>query len=222
MIQQSTLTFLEELKENNYKEWFHEHKALYQRARENFLDLTHQLIEQIGEFDEGVLTSNLEPKRCIMRINRDIRFSKDKTPYKTNFFCTIKKGGKKSPYGGYYLSISPNESFIGAGAYMPEKPVLDKIRLHLAQSYDSWLALIQNKDFLKHYPEGVKASGKLTRPPKGYEKDDPAIQYLKFKGFYTQKFLTSQALSSQNMVQEVEKAFRAVHPLVTFLNEGID
>ena len=222
MIQQSTLSFLEELKENNYKEWFHEHKADYQGARENFLEVSHNLIQRLGEFDEGILTSNLEAKRCILRINRDIRFSKDKTPYKTNFFSSIKKGGRKSPYGGYYLSISPTESFIGAGMYMPEKPVLDKIREHLAQSYETWLELIEEKTFKKYYPEGVKASGKLKRPPKGYEKDDPAIEYLKFKGFYTQKFLTSKELTSPQLMEEIVAALKAVEPMVAFLNEGVD
>ena len=122
MINQNTLDFLKKLEKNNNKEWFHSHKAEYQEARGNFLEVTQRLINEIGQFDEEIKYSELESKKCVMRINRDIRFSKDKSPYKTNFFAFINPGGKKNPTAGYYFSLKPGgESFIGGGVYMMEK-----------------------------------------------------------------------------------------------------
>ena len=221
MIDPNTLQFLTDLKANNVKEWFHEHKDAYQTARTNFLDVVGQVIEGIGEFDEYVLTSSLEPKRCIMRINRDIRFSKDKTPYKTNFFASIKREGKKSPFGGYYMSIDPNVSFVGGGMYMPDSGVLKQVRRRISEYYPQWQEVLSESSFQTHFPEGVKPSGELQRPPQGFSKEDPAIDYLKFKGFYTQRFFNHKEVSHPDFVPSVLDSFRSLRPFISFLNEGV-
>jgi uncharacterized protein (TIGR02453 family) len=220
MIHNHTLSFLRELKANNSKEWFHDHKHDYQEARENFLEVVNQLIQSISSFDEGIAASHLDPRKCVMRINRDIRFSPDKTPYKSNFFAFMNKDGKKSPYGGYYLSITPEESFQGGGIYMPESSVLAKIRQEIDYNYAEWENIVQDADLKKYYGE-VKPSGKLSRPPKGYDKSNPSVEWLKFKGFYTQQFLSDAKLKEDNTLQGIVFSYKAVKPLVEFLNKSI-
>jgi uncharacterized protein (TIGR02453 family) len=221
MIAKSTIVFLKNLRENNHKEWFDDHKKDYQQARTNFLDFVNQLIMGIAEFDREIAQSNLDPKKTIMRINRDIRFSKDKTPYKTNFFTFINKAGKKSPFGGYYFSLSPEDSFYGGGIYMPENSILNKIRQEIDYQLNEWKGIVDHPDLTRHFGE-VKASGKLSRPPKGYDKENPAIEWIKYKGYYTQKMLQEPELLDPQLLPGTLEAYRSVKPLVDFINRGIE
>ncbi len=126
MIKKQTIQFLITLRENNHKDWFDAHKSDYKAAHQNFLDFTQVLIDSLSQIDGGIQGSLLEPKKCVMRIYRDVRFSKDKTPYKSNFFAFMNKGGKKSPTAGYYFNLEPGASFFGGGIYMPESaPMTD-------------------------------------------------------------------------------------------------
>jgi uncharacterized protein (TIGR02453 family) len=222
MIDKATIIFLKELKAHNSKEWFHANKEKYQLAKNNFLEVTEWLIAQIGAFDDAVRQSGLEAKQCIMRINRDIRFSKDKSPYKTNFFAYINRGGKKSPFAGYYLSIGANESFLGGGNYMPDKNILDKIRQEIDYNFEEFSDIIHNESFVSSYPKGLQSHEQLSRPPKGYEKENPAIEFLKYKGFYTQQFLSDLDLSYKRIEEKIVGQFKAVKPLVAFLNRAIE
>ena len=221
MIHKETLTFLAGLKANNHKDWFEANRKTYQEARNNFLEVTDQLIQTISTFDEDIAQSQLDPKKCIMRINRDIRFSADKSPYKSNFFAFINKEGKKSPYGGYYFSVDPEESFQGGGVYMPESSFLSRIRQEIDFNFQEWDGIVTRKPLIDHYQE-VKASGKLVRPPKGYEKDNPAIEWIKYKGFYTQKMLSEEELLSADLIKNSSEAFKAIKPMVDFINRSMD
>ena len=221
MITSATLAFLTNLKANNTKAWFDEHNKEYRKAQDDFLDTIVTLLASIASFDADIAGSYLDPKSCIMRLNRDIRFSKDKTPYKTNFFAFINKGGRKSPYAGYYLHIEPGASFIGGGIYMPESVVLEQIRREIDNSYKEWNSIVERKDLIFFFPEGVRASGKLVRPPKVYESDNPAIDYLKFKGYYTQRFLGDKEITDSNFVSSLTETFISVKPLIDFLNRSI-
>ena len=222
MITDATLVFLQELKANNDRVWFTEHKSEYQHAYGEMLDTVVQLLVAISGFDRQIAMSGLDPKSRIMRINRDIRFSKDKSPYKTNFFAFINKGGRKSPWGGYYLHLEPGKTFAGGGIYMPEAAVLELTRREIDTHFAEWQTIIANdKEFSLHFPEGVLPSGKLVRPPKGYESTNPAIEYLKFKGYYTQRFFADDEVTDPGFVAEVARSFQAVNPLVQFLNRAL-
>ena len=221
MITKETLAFLRELKANNDRNWFGEHKEEYQQAYGDMLETVVQLFVAISAFDGDIAAANLDPKSCLMRINRDIRFSKEKSPYKTNFFAFITKAGRKSPWGGYYLHLEPGSSFAGGGIYMPEPPVLEQTRREIAAHFGEWQSIIVEKTFTVQFPEGVLPSGKLVKPPKGYETTHPAIEYLKFKGYYTQRFFADDEVTAPEFVAEVAKTFRAVHPLVRFLNRAV-
>ena len=221
MISENTLAFLRELKANNERAWFMEHKGEYQHAYGEMLGTVIQLLVAISAFDQDIVASHLDPKSCIMRINRDIRFSKEKSPYKTNFFAFINKGGRKSPWGGYYIHLEPDATFAGGGIYMPEPVVLEQTRREIDGHFEEWQSIVMVREFAAQFPEGVLPSGKLQRPPKGYESTNPAIEYLKFKGYYTQRFFADSEVTAPGFVEEVAKSFLAVNPLVQFLNRAV-
>jgi uncharacterized protein (TIGR02453 family) len=221
MITDTTLAFLRELKGNNERIWFTEHKSEYQQAYGEMLDTVLQLLVAISGFDQGIALSGLDPKSCMMRINRDIRFSKDKSPYKTNFFAFISKGGRKGPFGGYYLHIEPGATFAGGGIYMPEAAVLEQLRREIDAHFGEWQSIIAQQEFSSHFPAGLLPSGRLIRPPKGYDSTNPAIEYLKFKGYYTQRFFTDDEVTNPGFVAELAKTCSVVSPLVHFLNGAL-
>ena len=221
MITDATLAFLRYLKRNKNRLWFGEHKSEYLQAYGEMLETVVQLLAAITTFDSDIAASHLDPKSCIMRINRDIRFSKDKSPYKTNVFAFINKGGKKSPRGGYYLHLEPGGSFAGGGIYMPGPAVLEQTRREIDAHFGEWQRIIAEKMFTSQFPEGVLPSGTLVRPPKGYESTNPAVEYLKFKGYYTQRFFSDDEVTDPGFVAEIVQTFRAITPLVHFLNRAL-
>jgi uncharacterized protein (TIGR02453 family) len=222
MITNQTLDFLSGLKENNNREWFLLHHSEYEAAKEEFLDTVVGLLNSISEFDPVIARSHLAPESCIMRIFRDVRFSRDKTPYKPGFFAFICKDGRKSPNAGYYLHVEPGASFAGGGLYMPEPKVLEKTRSAINLHFDEWLSIVNEKKLLGQFAEGVKPSGATKRPPKGYDDSNPAIEYLKYKGYYTQRFFTDKEVSSPGFVASLSDSFKVVMPMVGFLNNSIN
>jgi uncharacterized protein (TIGR02453 family) len=222
MITTDTLHFLRELSEHNNKKWFDEQRHRYQQASGEVLAVVGELLDRLGGIDPGIESSHLEPARCVMRINRDIRFSKDKTPYKTNFFAFMNKGGKKSPSAGYYINIQPAASFYGGGIYMPETAVLTKIRQRLDQRFDEFRKIIEQQDFRTMFPDSVQPSGELKNPPRGFAKDSKALAYLKYKGYFTQRFATDEELTAPHYVDIIVSSYAAVQPLVDFINRAID
>lgn len=219
MIYPDTFNFLLDLKEHNTKEWFDENRSRYKAARENVIKTTDLLLEGISEFDpdlRGVL-----PKECLFRINRDVRFSKNKDPYKTNFGVSIAKGGKKSGYSGYYLNIDPVECFVGGGFYMPPSPTLKKIREHIDLHGEKLEAILADKKFREVYGELSEAPS-LKTAPKGFPKDHPHVELLRLKSFTAITPVSVDVLTSENMVKTCVQSFAALMPLVHFLNEGMD
>ena len=221
MIQKSTLDFLKNLKENNEKEWFDANRSAYDDARNDFLDLTQKLINGISEFDAQVADAHLDPKKCIMRLNRDIRFSKDKTPYKTNFFAFINSGGKKSNRAGYYFQLMPGSSFAGGGVYRPATPDLKKFRQEIDHNFKEWKGIVEGESFKKAFSEGIETPETLVRTPRGFADDSPALEYLKMKGYYTKNDLSDAQMKSKDTVSGVLDTCRAVKPLVDFLNRAL-
>ena len=222
MLQASTLNFLKDLKINNHKEWFDANRKKYEAAKDDFAALVKAVIEAHGKKDESIAA--LTPKDCMFRINRDVRFSKDKSPYKTNFGASINSGGKKSTLAGYYFHCEPGstESFVGGGLWMPEADQLKKIRQEIDYSFDAFKTIINEKKFTDVYKklyEGEDA--KLSREPKGYEKDNPAIEYIKLKSFIATHPLNDADLTSKDLVKKITTAFEALQPLVVFLNHGL-
>ncbi len=220
MLQPSTLKFLKDLKKNNTKPWFDQHRQQYETAKTDFQSLVADLITSIARFDPPV--GNLMVKECLFRINRDVRFSKDKSPYKSHMAGYFNKGGKKSTGAGYYLHIEPGRIFAAGGMWMPLPPGLVKIRQEIDYSFVEWKRLTGNANFKKIFTEGVKSDTVLLRPPKGYDESNPALEYLKMKSFIISRPFTDSEVQHKTFIKELAKTFQAMKPLIGFLNMAIE
>ena len=219
MINPNTLEYLKNLKRNNNKGWFEEHRPLFEEARNDFASFVEAMIINIGSFDAAI--APLQVKECVFRINRDVRFSKDKTPYKVNMAASFSAGGKKATVAGYYFHLEPGRSFAGGGFYTPQPEQLVKIRQEIDYNFSDWTKIIREKAFQRHFANGIEGNGSLVRPPKGYEESNPAIEYLKMKGFIVTEAFSDVDLMNENAVAKVGASFKAMKPLIDFLNTAI-
>ena len=215
MIKESTMRFLQDLAENNNKPWFDENRLRYDDAKEDVIRQVNDIIKMLSAVDSGyeVLTA----RDCLFRINRDVRFSNDKRPYKTNIGAYINKGGKKSGTPGYYLHIEPGKSFAAAGVWMPEKDALASIRQEIDYNFPAFKKILATASFKSTFPEGFSSNEKLQRPPKNYDESNPAIEYIKQKSFVVTTPLTDKELTSATFNKKIEKIFKAAAPLNAFL-----
>lgn len=194
------------------------HKDDYQQARQTFITLINELLDDIKQFDPEIAT--LTAKDCIFRINRDIRFSKNKAPYKNNFGASIAEGGKKSANAGYYLHLQPgDESFIGGGLYMPPGEHLKKIRQEIDYNAPELLKVVSDKTFKKYF--GAVQGEKLARAPKGYQPDHPNIEFLKLKSYVVLHKLSDEEIKSGDLRQNLAGKCRAMKPFLDFLNVAV-
>lgn len=210
--------FLQELSENNNREWFQKNKKRYDESRGKALFIIDVLINEIRKFDSDVPL--LEPKDCLFRIFRDVRFSNDKSPYKTNFGSFIAKGGRKSIYAGYYFHIEPDGSFVGGGVYMPEAEPLKAIREAISENGDEFSGLINNPEFKKVFPEMM--DDKLKTAPKGYSPDNEFIDLLRYKSFAFSSRITREEILSENYIEQLIRSFKILHPVNRFLNDALE
>jgi uncharacterized protein (TIGR02453 family) len=215
MIQATTIKFLKDLKKNNNRAWFEEHRRQYENVKADFLLLVEQLITAIATFDKPI--GNQEAKNCTFRINRDVRFSKNKDPYKSNIAAYFNKDGKKGIGAGYYLHIEPGRSFAAGGIWMPEPAVLAGIRQEIDYSFKEWKNIISDKSFKKNFAEGIQGDS-LTRPPKGYDENNPAIEFIKKKSFIVSRSFTDAEVQSKSFVKDVAGTFKTMKPMIGFLN----
>jgi len=222
MLQAATIRFLKDLKQNNYKEWFDANRDRYDAARDDFAGLVKKIIDMHGKKDESIAA--LTPKDCMFCINRDIRFSKDKTPYKTNFGASMNRGGKKSIYAGYYLHCEAGEeSFVGGGLWMPEAEDLKKVRQEIDYAFDEFKGILTSKKFIATYKELYRGEDSvLSREPKGYEKDNPAIEYIKFKSFVAMQPLTEADFTSKDLLKKIGAAYETLQPMIEFINRSFE
>lgn len=195
-------------------------RALYHNASAEFQVFINVIIGHISKFDPTI--AHLEAKQCMFRINRDIRFSKNKAPYKTNFGAYICCKGKKGGAAGYYVHIEPGNSFIAAGIWMPEPPLLAQIRQEIDYQYADFKKLMKAKTFSNYFPSGLDNSDKLSRPPKGYEPDNPAIEVIKLKNFVVMKSFSNEEVCEKDFTTHVGKAFKSAYPFIGFLNVVVE
>ncbi len=219
MIHTETIQFLKALKKNNSKEWFDLNRKSYEHAKENYLDFVGEILGRMKKIDTSL--TDLEPKQCVFRINRDVRFSKNKDPYKTNMGASFSKGGKKIQCAGYYFHLEPGASFIGGGFWMPMVPELNKIRQEIDYNVEAFNKIINKKKF-KDIFGSLSESEKLSRPPKGYEAENLAIELLKLKSFIVMTAVKDTEITSKELANKVVDHFETMMPLVDFLNKAID
>lgn len=215
-INKTTLEFLNGLKHNNSREWFLKNQADYKEAKNNFESFVQDIINELTGFDP--ILKGLEVKNCVYRINRDIRFSNDKTLYKSHMGAFIVRGGKKNgdKFAGYYFHIEPGQSITAGGAYMPPSPWLSAIRENIDEEPDKFLKIISEKSFIKYF--GELEGEKLKSAPKGYKADHPLIDYLKFKSYLVTNSATDKEVLDKGYINHVIEVFKAMKPLNDFLS----
>ncbi|OWK97903.1 TIGR02453 family protein [Kaistella haifensis DSM 19056] len=213
-IEASTLHFLKNLSKNNNREWFTENKDQYIAAHQNVLNMVENLIEKIGAFDEEIM--KIDAKKSLYRIYRDVRFSKDKSPYKTNFGAGLGMG-KGNKISGYYLHIEPGKSFLAGGVYQPEPSVLKEIRKEISMNAKEFQEILQQDDFRNNF-RGLSVEGKLQRVPNGFDKDDPMAEFLKLKNLIVVHPISDDALMQENATKNMAKIFQSMKPLNDFLS----
>ncbi|HQS52769.1 MAG: TIGR02453 family protein [Sphingobacteriales bacterium 17-39-43] len=219
MINLATFDFLEDLAANNNRDWFQANKLRHDEARNNVLEFAEKLIIKLSKIDPAV-SSELDPKSCVMRIYRDVRFSKNKTPYKTNFGAGFSENGKNFKGAGYYLHIHPEQSFLAGGCWMPEGDMLKAIRQEIDYNGADFHEIIDDRAFKKYF-DAPDSEYKLKTPPKGYQPDHQDIEYLKLKSFTFSHALTRNELTGSNAVDEVCDGFIRLYPFIAFLRNAV-
>lgn len=221
MLQSATLKFLRSLKKNNNKSWFDANRSAYENARADFGKFIQQVIDKYSRNDADL--KNLTAQKCMFRINRDVRFSKDKAPYKKNFAASMDKGGKKSGLAGYYFHLEPGNSFLGAGIWQPEPDKLKKIRQEIDYCADEFRKTLTSKKFKSAF--GGLYTGEdvqLKKLPHGFEKDNPAGEYLKYKSWMVLREITDAELMSKTLLKKAVDSFALAKPFVRFLNRPLE
>jgi uncharacterized protein (TIGR02453 family) len=215
-INKSTLEFLSGLKHNNTREWFLENHAIYSEAKYNFESFVQDVINEISIFDP--ILRGLEVKSCVYRINRDIRFSNDKTLYKSHLGAFIVRGGKRNgdKFAGYYFHIEPGNSMMAGGAYMPPSPWLSAIREKISEEPEEFLKITGEKSFIKYF--GEIEGEKLKSSPKGYPANHPYIDLLKYKSYLVTNVVKDEKVLEPAFFSHVVNVFKAMKPFNDYLN----
>ena len=219
MLTKHTLQFLEELNHNNTKSWFEQHRNRYTQAQSEIKSFIEIWLNEFGKIDESI--AHLDPKKCIFRIHRDVRFSANKNPYKTNLGAYLYKGDKQANYAGYYLHIEPGNCFFAAGNYMPLPEQLAKIRQEIDYNLHDFQKILQHKQF-KEIFGNISSENKLKRAPKGYDEDNKAIEFLKLKSFVVSTKLSDEEICAKSMQTSIIQLSKTVKPFVDFLNNALD
>jgi uncharacterized protein (TIGR02453 family) len=214
------LKFLKAVGKNNNREWFEKNKAKYLEAKEGFDDFLERFHKDLVKLDERL--AGLNPRKAAFRIYRDVRFSKDKSPYKTNMGAGFSPNGKMDMEPGYYIHIQPNDkSFIAGGLYMPSPEQLSKVRQEIDYNSSKILKVLNDRKF-KAYYKGLDEDGKLKTMPKGYAKDHPNIELLKNKSFVVSHVFTDKEVTDKTFLKKVVDGCKLIKPLNDYLGEAIE
>ena len=219
MIKPDSLNFLKQIAVNNERDWFQLHKDEYNTAREDVLNFTSHLLKELAKVDPSI-PADLAAKSCLMRIYRDVRFSKNKAPYKTNFGIGISANGKNFNGPGYYIHLQPKKSFIAAGYWMPEPDHLKAIRQEIDYNSAEFHDIIDNVSF-KDCFGNLNDEDKLKTSPKGYSSGHADIEYLRLKSFIVTHEIRDEELSKADTIPSIISVFEKGYPLMIFLRNAI-
>lgn len=210
------LHFLEALTRNNSKDWMDANRDWYLQVKESLLEDVAEILSALSV--RQPLFSDLRPKDCIFRQNRDVRFSANKQPYKTNMAAYFSIGGKKSAGPGYYLHLQPGGSFVGGGIYMPGAETLKKIRQEIDYSGKELESILHRPEFHSFF--GNMEGEQLKSSPRDYDKDHPYLKYLKYKSFIVSKPISDPEIHSEDHVKLALRAFEIMLPFYEFLERA--
>ncbi|MFL5617938.1 MAG: DUF2461 domain-containing protein [Gemmatimonadaceae bacterium] len=222
----AAMTFLRSLKRNNTREWFHAHRDDYEReVRAPLVALVEEIDVRLADLAPEIVG---DPKRSLFRINRDVRFSNDKSPYKTNAACWFYHGdagrgvGSTTPHGGagFYFHMAPEESLIGAGIWMPPRPTLTRLRERIDEEHASLRRILRDPTLRKRFGT-LDESAKLTRMPRGYAEDHPAADLLRHQSFTVGRSLSDAELFSPKLADLVAREYARLVPFVRWFNGAL-
>ncbi len=213
VISQDTLSFLRSLAANNTREWFEEHRSWYEQAHQNMIAFASSLISEMSKYDQIVPYTG---KKSLQRIYRDIRFSKDKSPYKSYWGGGLKRD---TPWlrGGYYFHIRPENTFVGGGFWGPNKEDLLRVRQELAADAQPLQEIVDDPTFLKMF--GELKGEKVKTAPKGFSREHPNISFIRHKQFIVRRNFEDQLVTSDQFLSEVVETYKAMRPFFDFMSE---
>ncbi len=217
MLQLSTLAFLKALKKNNNREWFEKNRGKYELAKEDFETFVAAMLKELTKINPAL--GNLEVKDCVFRIYRDVRFSKNKVPYKTNMGAYFAEGGKKSDKAGFYIQAEPGSGFVAGGCWMPQAPQLKAIRQEIDYNFEEFENILSAKPFKKLFSE--LSDSRLKTTPKGYEAINPAIHHLRQTSFIVEISFDDKDFHNKNLVKNCATIYNTMMPFLKFLNTAM-
>ncbi len=219
MISRKVFDFLKDVIRNNNREWFQDNKIKYDETREEVIEFAAGVLKDLGKADKGV--ADLDPKKVVQRIYRDIRFSKDKTPYKNHFGISFaSKATSKPGTTGYYIHITPGSSFAGGGYWQPQAEHIKAIRQEIDYNAAQLKSIVDDKAHLKLFGN-MRNGTSLKTVPKGYDTQHPDIKLLKLKDFISMHQFTDAALLKKDSYKEVADILAQIYPLNVFLDNAI-
>lgn len=215
------LDFLRQLAEHNNKAWMDAHRADYHQARAEYTTMVASLLREASASMEPGLRG-LTPSDVMFRINKNDRFQQSDEPYKRHMGAGLKPGGRHSPWAGYFIALEPGgETYIGAGRWMPEPQQLARIRQEIHYNAPAFHAVRQDARLLRHFPQGLDTSQALKTAPKGYDKSDPDIEWLRLKSYFVWQSFSDAEVTHPDFLARVLAAWQAAKPFVDFLNEAM-
>jgi uncharacterized protein (TIGR02453 family) len=221
MLTKESLQFLDDLKINNNRDWFQDNKKRYEIFKKDYHQLVSDFLDAMKPLDPSL--ELLEVKNCTFRINRDIRFSKDKSPYKAHLGVWMSTGAKGANRAGYYVHIEKGASFIAGGFYSPDAAELKKVRKEIAFFHDDLEEILANKNFKKEFGSlDINETNSLKSMPRGYEKDYPAIEFLKLKSFTATQKYDIKEVTQKDFVAKMSQKLIALKPLNEFINRALE
>jgi uncharacterized protein (TIGR02453 family) len=217
-IHPDTFKFLKDLNRNNNRDWFHANKERYSSIREGFIDFLNSIYPELKSIDPGI--EGVDMRKTLFRINRDVRFSDNKSPYKTTLASVIIEGGKRnfSEQAGFYIHLENGNSLIAGGAYMPPSPWIGAIRAKIDKDPDSFRRIIENKNYKDTF--GELEGDRLKGAPRGYKQDNPNIELLRFKSYMAVRQFSEQDVLSDKFGTYLLDTARAVKPLNDYINSA--
>ncbi|HPI19886.1 MAG TPA: DUF2461 domain-containing protein [Candidatus Kapabacteria bacterium] len=218
MLSKNIIEFLQNLKENNNRQWFNEHKTEFDQIWKNFQEFVQVMINEIATIDSSI--KSVQVKDCLFRIYRDVRFAKDKSPYKTNLGAYVVNGGRHSILAGYYIHIEPDNCMFAGGIYMPKPEVLRKIWNAIYNNPNDLKEILNNKEYKKHY--GGLSDEQYKSVPRGFPKDFPDAELLKFKSYTVGKIVPNDFYLKDNVIKEVKELTRVMYPFNSYFNEILE
>ncbi|AOP34895.1 TIGR02453 family protein [Leptospira tipperaryensis] len=218
MLQQSTLDFLKNIAKNNNKPWLEKNKSLFTAAKDDFENLIGELVIGLAKVNPAL--AGVDPKKCIFRIYRDVRFSKNKEPYKTNFGASIGSAGKDLGRPLFYIHIQPgNQSFIAGGLYMPEPKILRKVREGILENSNVFKKIVQDKKLEKEF--GTLSDMKLKTAPRGFSKDHPDFEWIQYTSYVVEKNASDAEVLSKNFIKNTIESYKILQPFLNYFDKMV-